>query len=162
MRIFLCIILLVIMSGCSSVVTSTAAYVVAKYSEIKERKTRSYTAVNRCYIRNEPDAFKVAESVMTGVIVSYEYQKILAPEEKEIKPLLAPQLAYVLYVIADLGGDKRAAPKMKRLEAKIDSDITEYIKNKIKNKYLDSYIHKCYQVPARYKIRKSMRDLAKE
>lgn len=156
------IILSIFLSGCSSVASSTAAFLVAKHSEIQEVDSRRYTGSDRCMMRGKPDPFMLGQMVMTGESVPDSYQYILNPEQK--KGYVTPPhfWAYAFYTVADQMGDMRAKRRMQDMQQDFQGAETAIIEKKIREKYLPSYLSKCFSTPSQYKVYIRDRDLLQQ
>jgi hypothetical protein len=158
-KLLLIIAALMLSSSCSSVATSTAAFIVAKHSETIERNSRRYAGINPCFLKERPDAYKIAELIANGEPISREYDIILNPEKEDIDPPLPSHLAYAFYIIADRAGDVRAPDRKKWLAKYLEENEPRKIEEYIDMKYLDSFVMKCFSVPGYYKRYVSPRDM---
>lgn len=154
----LLLLLSLFLFGCSTVVSGTAVFIVGKYSEAQEKKTRRYKTINDCFIKGKPSAFHLAESVAHGSAISSDYRFILNPEKQDKDPDLPHHLAYAFYVVAENIGDVRANQKKEWLKKYMEKGEGDDIERFIKRKYFPSYLYKCFSVPKSYKKRVSIID----
>jgi hypothetical protein len=159
MKIFFILIIMALISGCSSVVTSTAALLVSLHSKKIESDSRRYKHIDKCLVKGRPGAFILAESIVNGQPIARDYQHILNPELHDRDPLPPHHLAYAFYLITERIGDTRAESRKEMLLPYFEKNEAKEIEEFIEYKYLKSYLTKCFSVPAQYKIHLKDRDL---
>ncbi len=160
--VFLSLVLFGCQQGASSLAESALAYLVAKHAERIEIETRQYTRINRCFIKDKPNAFLLAEDIMYGSPVTGEYQIMFAPEGQKSDPVAPHELAYAMYVIAAQLGDTRAPAKKEWLASYMDAYEAKNIEKYIEYKYLQSYLEKCFSASSLYQKRLTPREIVKE
>ncbi len=146
MKNFVMILLVLLITGCSSIVSSTAVFIVAKHSEKVELETRKYKRIDKCFIGNRPEAFELAEAIAYGSPITEQYKILLNPEFEEKDPIEPLSLAYAYYYVADKLNDTRAQAKLKWLEPYMELDKATEIRKFIDTKFLKSYLGKCFDV----------------
>lgn len=160
MRIFL-LIILVNLTACTSVASSTAALMVALHSQKIERDTRRYKGIDRCFVPNRPSPLEVGYRVFNDSSLVIEYQIILNPELKKTEDFAVKDVAYAYFYIAHKMGDSTAWQYLKLISPQLNEGAAKEIEEFIDYKYLQSHLTKCFNVPEIYKKRLKDRDLLK-
>ncbi len=158
MKKLLLIAVLLLSVGCTSVATSTLAFVVAKQSQRQEVKDRQYKGINKCFVKGKPEAFFLADSVLYGSPLVQNPEVMLNPEHLRKDSISSHDVAYAYYVIAERIGDKRAAGGKARMMKYLKEQDAANVEAYIDKKYLQSYLRKCFAVQPRYKVYVKPRD----
>lgn len=159
MQRLIIIAFLLLCTGCTSVASSTLAFVVAKQSEKDAIKNRVYKGINRCFVRGKPEAFFLAQSVYYGSPIVVNPEIMLNPEGLIKEPIESYNVAYAYYVIAERIGDGRAKIGQDNIRQYIGDEEAGKIEAYIDKKYLKSYLNKCFYVPPMYKVYVKPRDM---
>lgn len=160
MKLVLLFILLMV-TGCTSVASSTAALMVALHSQKQERDTRRYKGIDRCFISDRPSPLDVGYNLFNKNFSSNDYQIILDPQLKGDKNNSEIELSYAYFYIAYKIMDSRAWQYMELVKPQLAEDIPKETEAFIDSKYLQSYLTKCFDVPDKYRIRLKDRELIK-
>jgi hypothetical protein len=130
------------------------------YSKKIEKDTRRYSKINKCFVKDKPNAYLLAESIAYGEPLSNNLSVILNPEKNPKQdPPLPHHLAYAFYVIADEIGDSRADARKKWLLNYMQKEDAKEIEEFIEDKYLQSHLTKCFSINENYKVKIHARDL---
>ncbi|MDA0780944.1 MAG: hypothetical protein PQ612_01570 [Rickettsiales bacterium] len=148
-------------TGCTSVASSTAALMVALHSQKQERDTRRYKGIDRCFISDRPSPLEVGYNLFNGIFPSEDYQIILNPELKGGNNYSDNDLSYAYFYIAYKMMDSRAWDYMELVKPQLAEGRSKEVEDFIDGKYLQSYLTKCFDVPDKYKIRLKDRELIK-
>ena len=146
--IYFCTILLFV-TGCTSVASSTAALVVALHSDKLEKDTRRYKGIDRCFLDGRPKPLEIGYKVFNDPSLSAKYQVILNPELKKNDSYPYKEVSYAYFYIANRMQDKRAWQYLELTKPYLTS-IERYkeIEEFVDFKYLQSHLTKCFDVPA--------------
>lgn len=147
----LCALIIVAIGGCSTIAGGTAVFIVSSYSDKKERTTRRYKRIDKCFLAERPEAFLIAESIAHGTPISSDYNILLNPEMEKKDPPQPHHVAYSFYAVADRIGDSRGEAGKQWIASYMKEGEAEDIDDFISRKYLASYLSKCFSVPRSYK-----------
>ena len=159
MRFLLYIVLLTI-TGCTSVASSTAALVVALHSDKMEKDTRRYKGIDKCFIEGMPSPLDVGYEIFNNPSRAGKYQAILNPELKEVEEFSAKDLSYAFFYIAQRMQDRRAWQYLELVRPHLSNEKQyKEIEKFVDFKYLQSHLTKCFNVPYEHRVRLKDRDL---
>lgn len=158
-----CFMSLALSTGCANLVTSavesTVVFIVAKHDEVVEKKQRKYTALDRCIVRGDPEAYALGDAIAYGQPITAKFNIILSRTGEGKENIQPHQLAYAFYVIADAIRDSRAKQRMEWMEKSMKPEDIREIRSIINDKFLTSNLAKCFSVPESYKVAKTPRQL---
>ena len=162
------IMALQVVSGCANVATSAAeaavVYIIAKHDEHLEKKHKKYTALDKCLLKDDPEAYALGDAIAYGQPVTARYNLILSRvgDGSDLDPIQPHQLAYAFYIIADEIRDNRAKARIIWIEKTMTPEDAADIRSVIEDKYLVSHLEKCFSVPNAYRITKTTRQFIQE
>jgi hypothetical protein len=146
-------------SGCTSVASSTAALMVALHSKKIEKDTRRYKGIDSCHISGQPVAYDIGYDIFNNNFFKNGTEIILSPEQDEKIENSRTELAYAYFYISQRMGDERSEKYIDVIQIQEDKESIRDIEEFVNYKYLQSYLTKCFSVPAKYKIRLNDREL---
>lgn len=158
-----CTVALLFTASCANIVSSAVesgvVYLVASHDEVVEKKRKQYTALDRCIVKDDPEAYALGEAIAYGQPITAKFNVILSRTGEDTDPVQPMQLAYAFYIIADEIHDSRAKARMAWLEKYLKPEEAKEVQSIINDKFLISNLEKCFSVPEEFKIARTTREL---